>query len=150
MRFALREAKPRDVRHIARHLREPDRIECAAMGLTPEGALRTGWAGSSQAWTAVLDGTPVAMMGVVPVDVINQIGRPWLLARDDAMRAVFAWAIHGPRVVEEMQAEFPRLENMVSARNAASIAFLRRLGFDVSEDLLWIGQEPFRRFTKGF
>lgn len=148
MRLTFRPSKLRDARIIARDMREIDRLECACFGRSPEEALRLGYLGSLMCVTAVIDGRPVAMIGVSPESMIDRIGRPWLLASEEAMRATFAWIVSGPALIDQMHEHFPRLLNYVHTDNEASIRWLERIGFCVEPELRHIQGQPFRMFTK--
>src|SRR3546814_8896994 len=51
-----------------------------ALGTTPERAMRQGLARSDWTATGLLDGVPVCMFGVAPVNLMLGRGAPWMLA----------------------------------------------------------------------
>jgi hypothetical protein len=130
-------------------MREADRVECAAKGRSPHAALRFSLAASSMALTAMVDGSPHAMMGVSPVSLASSLGCPWFLGTDEVMRQSRALLEYGPRVVAAMHGSFRRLENVVSADNARAILLLERLGFEVGDDAVLIGGVRFVPFWRG-
>ena len=129
MNVTFRATRERDVRHIARDMREQDRIECAAFGHTPAHALRIGLAASTWAETVVIDGKPAGIFGVVTSDVLSGKGLPWFLGTDATMKARRAWAAHAPDIVSRMMSNHNILYGHVAQGNLASRVWLRRLGF---------------------
>ncbi|KAF0146559.1 MAG: hypothetical protein FD153_100, partial [Rhodospirillaceae bacterium] len=68
---------------FAPHIREADRAEVWASGhFTPEEALRRSLALSTHAWTIFIEGDPLAMWGVAPLNLLAGVGAPWLLSTD--------------------------------------------------------------------
>lgn len=130
-------------------MRAIDRLETEAVGHSPRVALRLGLASSILCWTAMRDGEPEAMFGLVVQSLIGGVGRPWLLGTDrlsDGMRELVVWS---PRFVAIMEAETPVLENYVAVENRRSIRYLRHLGFAVAPDPVNIGGVPMLHFSKG-
>lgn len=142
----VRPSERRDVNWIARRIRAVDRRECEAFGNAPKQSLRRGLHLSDQAWTAVIDGEPAAMFGVVVKSAAAGEGTPWLLGTDAVYgqaRALLRW---GPLFVGKMLDSTPRLTNLVSAENEAAIRLLKRWGFDVAESSRMVGGMAFRPF----
>jgi len=130
-------------------MREIDRIECAAKGRTPRQGLAVSLAGSRFALTAKVDGSPHAMFGVWEHSLVSSIGRPWFLGTDAVFDHPRDLLVYGPRVVAFMHGSFRRLENVVSARNVRALAFLKKLGFEVGDEVVVEGGEPFLTFWRG-
>ena len=148
-RWTVEAARPGHVNRIANRMRAVDRLECAAFGHDPRQAVRGAYAASSLAWTALRDGKPEAMFGLVIASVLAGVGRPWLLGTDtleEGMRELVTWS---PRFVLAMEQETPALENYVAVENARSIRYLRRLGFAFDREPVTIGGVPMLRFSKG-
>lgn len=137
------------IRPIAQAMRQADAIECAASGRTPLSGLRLSLKSSSFALTALVDGKPHAMMGVIPQNLAERFGVPWFLGTDEVFRHGRALLRYGPQVVALMQDSFRRLENVVSADNRCALALLRRLGFEVGSEVVLQGGVPFVRFWRG-
>ncbi|WP_239000569.1 hypothetical protein [Novosphingobium pentaromativorans] len=133
---------------IANRLREVDREECAAMGRTAKQAMRLGLATSGKAWTALVDGKPEAMFGVVVEDLINGLGTPWFLGTDEVYRHGRELLMWGPGFVSRLGDSLQRLGNLVSSRNRQAIRLLQCWGFTVEEDEIMIRGVAFRRFSK--
>lgn len=145
----VRAPRGSDILYLAKRLAAIDALECAVYGHTPRQGLELMSAGSVMAWTAHDDGRPVAMFGVTPLSVLDRTGLPWLLGSTEARRHHRAFVELGRGYVQQMQAEFSRLENRVHAANLASIRWLTRLGFTVEPEPLYVRGEPMLTFWRG-
>ena len=135
--------------HIARHMRECDIEEVwAASHQIPYEALSQSLALSPYAQTALYDGVPSAMYGVAVAGFMDTVGAPWMLATDDLKLWSFQFLKRSIRVIQEMLDCCPHLFNYVDARNVKSIAWLKWLRFDVSDNPEPWGLDglPFHRF----
>ena len=141
-------ASPAHVGRIATRMREADREECAAFGRTPKEALRLGLRASVNAMTAVLDGRPEAMIGLTPVNALEGVGRPWMLATDAALHCARELITLGPPIIEAMHRRFTRLENYVSISNRRAIRMLEAWGFRIEEETMTFGGVEFRPFWR--
>lgn len=145
----IRPYKPGDVEAIVANPRLADVAEMEALGFTFEKALRQSV--DMADWTAcgTIDGEPVCMFGVAPVNLLGGIGAPWMLGS----QALDAYAVpllrHSDRVTEAMLLTYPRLVNLVDERNKKTIRWLRWLGFKFDEDAYDIGAHRFRIFRLG-
>ncbi len=143
------ELVPAEVRHIggiARRMRPDDVLECRAVGHDPKQALRIGLRQSLWSLTALIDGKPEAMMGVVPVNLVEGVGCPFLLGTDAVYGEGRAMLVKGAEVIAAMTRTLPVLENMVAAANVRAIRLLGRWGFCVGDDPVDVGGVPFLRF----
>jgi ribosomal protein S18 acetylase RimI-like enzyme len=145
-RIAILAARPTHVFPIATRMRSADRSECAAMGHTPRQALRAGLATSSLAWTALVDGRPEAMFGLVVTSALGGEGRPWMLGSDAIYAHPRAMLRRGPRFLAAMFDATARLSNLVAADNARAIRLLRRWGFTIDTETMMIANTAFRLF----
>jgi len=128
-------------------MREADIIECRAMGHSPKQALREGLVASSLCFTALLDGRPEAMFGLVVKSALAGEGTPWMLGTDAVYhhpRTMLRWA---PRFLAVMLDSTPALSNLVAVDNVRAIRFLRRLGFTIGEDRMMFAGTDFVAFT---
>jgi hypothetical protein len=121
-------------------------IEAMAMGRRPKEALRLGLMLSLAPLTVMIDGKPEAMLGVYPQSLMGGIGVPWMLGTEVLYRNARGFLEFGPVVIERMLLDFPRLENVVSARNTRAIRFLSRMGFEVGGAMEWHSGVPFLPF----
>jgi hypothetical protein len=134
---------------IAANVRRADRIEFAALMMTPGQVLRSGLALSRFACTGTVDGVPICMFGVAPIGgLLFDHGRPWMVGTsllDD-------YAMHFLRrcraQVAEMLNLYPVLSNYVAASNVKAIEWLAWLGFTIAEKPIPCGfrNVPFYHF----
>lgn len=125
-----------------------DAMECRAFGREPKTALRVGLANSAQAWTALVDGRPEAMFGVVVNSVLTGDAVPWFLGTDEVYRhgrELLAW---GPGIVERLHDSTLTLRNLVSVHNSNAIRLLERWGFTVRKEVIVSGGVAFYPFEK--
>lgn len=139
-------ASPAHVGTIANRMRIEDVIECRAFGRTPKSALRLGLQCSSIVVTAKLDGRPEAMMGLIPVSLIDGVGTPWMLASEAVYRNGRALLSLGPKILAAFLDSSGRLEQVVSQGNVRAIRLLRAWGFTVEDEVKMIGGVPFLDF----
>jgi hypothetical protein len=147
-RISLVLARPVHINRIANNIREIDRIECGAFGRTPKQSLRIGLARSSQCWTALVNGQPHAMFGVVVESLLGGIGIPWMLGTEeiyDHGRELLMW---GRPMINRLHDSSLTLRNVVSSDNHKAIRLLKRWGFTVEERETEIGGVKFRMFFK--
>lgn len=133
--------------HLAASMREWDRVECGAIGHSPEHALSEGLSRSLWALTALADGGPVAMLGVAPRSMIEGVGVPWMLGSDAIYDGARELVAYGPSIIAEMEATFPVLRNMVAADNGRAIRFLRHWGWQISSRRVPVGGIDFVEFS---
>lgn len=139
-------AIPIHVNYIANRLRDIDRIECEAMGHSPKQALRNGVKFSDKAWTALVDGKPQAMFGVVVRSALTGEGTPWFLGTSEVYRHGRDLLTLGPYFVRQCVDSTPRLENLVSVYNSKAMRLLRHWGFTIEDEVNLFGGVPFKTF----
>ncbi|MBB3955937.1 hypothetical protein [Novosphingobium sediminicola] len=147
-RVSLVPARHAHIGAIARRMRAMDAMECRAFGRDPKTALRVGLANSAQAWTALVDGRPEAMFGVVVNSVLTGDAVPWFLGTDEVYRhgrELLAW---GPGMVERLHDSSLTLRNLVSVHNSNAIRLLERWGFTVRKEVIVSGGVAFYPFEK--
>lgn len=141
-------ASPAHVGRIANRMRAEDRKEAAAFGRSPKEALRLGLRASVIAMTALDDGRPEGIIGLTPVNAIEGVGRPWMLATDAALHCARELLIAGPAIIEAMHRRFRRLENYVSVSNRRAISLLGRWGFQLGDEAMTFGGVEFLPFWR--
>lgn len=141
-------AAPHHIDPLAARLRAIDRIECAAMGLTAAEALARGIAFSAQSWTALIDGQPQAMFGVVVECARSGAAVPWFLGSDEVAAHGAALVRLGPAIVRAMHRHGRTLRNYVSAENTRAIRLLTHWGFVVLPEPIAVRGVPFRLFIR--
>lgn len=120
---------------MAQNLRAGDREEVhATVGHRRYvDALRLGVVASRSCLMAVdVYGVPAALLGVVTVSVLDNVGSPWMLATDRAEDFPRAFIAYGRAYTRIMLGEYDVLENHVDARNTRAVAWLKHLGYDVA------------------
>lgn len=77
---------------------------------------------------------PVAICGVVPRSIVSGIGAVWLLTTPAAKRSPRIFWRASKAIVLYLQHAYPRLEGRVDVSFAASVRWLKRLGFAVHNE----------------
>jgi len=147
-RVRLVPAEWRHISRIATNMRSIDAEECRAMGRKPKQALRLAFMTSEKAWTALVDGVPHAMFGVVVENLLDRIGTPWFLGTDEVYRHAREMIQWGPGILSRMGDSSRRLSNLVSARNDRAIRLLRKWGFTVNDNEVIVRGVAFRQFER--
>lgn len=133
---------------LAPRLRGIDRIECEAMGRTGHDALRHGVLASAESWTALVDGEPQAMFGVVVESVAGSLGIPWFLGSEQVSAHGRTLVAMGPALVGAMHRHGRTLRNFVSSDNRPAIRLLEHWGFDVEHEVVRMRGVAFRPFKR--
>lgn len=127
-RVSIRPAAESDVPVIAVKMRLEHRAEVLASdNASPEQALMNSLRISCIAYTATIDGAPVAMFGVVESKVPGK-GCVWLLCSDEVDQIKLTIFKLSRVVVANFHKRFPILFNWVDARYVRSLEWLDRLG----------------------
>jgi ribosomal protein S18 acetylase RimI-like enzyme len=137
----------RHINTIANRIREIDKVECRAAGLSPKEALRHGLFASTIVWTMLIDGRAEAMFGACPISTVEGRGRPWMLATDVAGNSKQALVRLGRIYTDALHRHYPILENYVHADNDRAIRWLSRLGYAIGAVDV-IGGHPLRGFRR--
>lgn len=137
----------RHVNFIARRMRTIDRLEVEAFGRTPKQALRHGLLSSSKAWTALVDLEPHAMFGVVEQNALTGDAVPWFLGTDEVYKHGRELLMWGRSILKHM-GDSRRLSNYVSSDNHRAIRLLQAWGFTVADEVIEVGNVPFRYFER--
>jgi len=133
-RYVFARPGEEDVAHVAGNLRAADREEgYAHLGHRRAlDALRLSVAASDDVVCAYSAwGEPVALVGVATLSALYGIGCPWMVATDrvEAYRRAFIEC--GRLYTAAMLERYESLANHVDARNTRSIAWLKRIGFEL-------------------
>ncbi len=143
-------ATPQDAAWLGSRLRPADVAEVkAAIGLTPERAVEVSFRASTCAVTALWNGEPAGMFGIVPVSTLDGVGAPWMLGTDRADMLAREWLVEAPQWLKLLGDGYFVLRNWVDARNVRSIVWLRRMGFKIEKAEPWgTAGLPFHRFER--
>lgn len=147
-RVRLVPAEWKHINRIAASIRAIDAEECRAMGREPKQAMRLAFMTSEKAWTALVDGVPHAMFGVVVESLLDRIGTPWFLGTDEVYRHAREMMQWGPGILSRMGDSSRRLSNLVSSDNHQAIRLLRKWGFSVANDEVIVRGVAFRQFER--
>jgi hypothetical protein len=148
MTYSVRPADLRDAFVLAPRLRKEDVAEVQAHGITPLDAITHG-VKAGGAWVGCAGGMPIGIYGLAPgADPL--VGHPWMLATDDLVTHQKWFLRHCRAGVAEMQSRYPVLVNVVDARNAVHIRWLRWCGFTFINLHKEFGPErrPFYEFVR--
>jgi hypothetical protein len=146
-RIEIVEATLDHAAYIATHMRRADKEEIAACGKEPFAALRDSLKTSVCAWTGLVDSEPICMFGVSAVNILGDVGIPWLLGTDKIGENALSFLRRNKAYVRRMFDIFPHLVNFVDVRNHLGILWLIWLGFKIDKSRTFdVGGLPFYRF----
>ncbi|HEY7824468.1 MAG TPA: hypothetical protein VIG24_16625 [Acidimicrobiia bacterium] len=148
MRAEVVPALPEHIATIADRMRPADVAEvAAASGRSPHQSLEFSLAKSSLVWTGMIDGQPELMFGVADLNVLTQVGAPWLLGTDAVEREYRLFLRQSRNWPEQLLQRYELLRNFVDDRNAVSKRWLEWLGFTLLDPMpVGINGEMFRLF----
>ncbi len=149
--LVVKRTKPaRDCERLSKVLRKEDAAECyAACGHSPLEALWTSFKVSQECYS-VFDGLKqLAMFGVLPLG--PKVGGIWMLCADLSLVQSIDILRQAPGFIDRFERLYPTLTNVVDARNALHIKWLKHLGFTFTELIPEHGFEgrPFHQFYRG-
>lgn len=98
-------------------------------------------------FTIWVDGKPAGVFGAAPHPVDERVGIPWMLGTDRLLRARRELVRETERWVDYLNFYYPILVNLIDVENTTSLAWLKRVGFDLHETID-VNGHPFRRFTR--
>jgi len=148
--ISIESATEADARELAPVLRAADRLEIERLlgQHDPLEPLLASVHGAREAWTGRADGEIVCMWGVCPATLIGPTGIPWLLGSDLVPLHRKAFLRENKRWVAHALDLFPLLRNVVDARYAEAIRWLRWLGFTLhAPRAMGVHGEDFIPFT---
>lgn len=145
--IVVRHSTKADVDYLKDHLRQSDIQEIwSSDHITPEEALKQGLEKSIFCCT-VLNGSPIAMFGIVPETVLGQKASVWFLASKDLKNIKRRFLRHSKYFINLMLDFYPYLHNYVDNNNKDSIDWLRYCGARIKEpEPYGKEQQPFRYF----
>jgi len=136
------------IQSIAADMRQADIDEVwASNHHTPLEALNVGWETSKSAVIVAVNDEPCVMIGLVKRDILSDIGTPWLLGTNNALKYKRHFIKQVPDVISEMLTVCSKLCNYVHVNNTISINWLKRIGFTIdSAEPYGYEKELFHRF----
>jgi len=144
----VRVSMPEDVSWMQSRLRKADVMEVwASHHHQPDVALGLSFALSTFCLTVDVKGTPVAMFGVCPVNLLADRGIVWMLATDGICEIKKPFLKECRKFIKMMLEQYPIIENHVDARNIVSIEWLKWCGATIEEAQPWGADNlPFNHF----
>lgn len=132
-------------------LREIDRRELYEMTrLDAADGLDLTIAGAVACWTAMDDGAVVCAFGINRRSALSNVGVPWLVGTSLVETHARRFARQSRDYLDRFSQVFPQMENFCLAENAATIRWLKWLGFDMDEPQpMGFSRAPFVRFSRG-
>lgn len=137
MAVTYRKSILEDTEILAPHMREQDAREVfLSHGLSPREALRVSCCNSEESFTIIDDDQDiVGMFGYV--DDSNCKGVPWLLGSNKLVEKKNhrSFLVQSQDYLNSLKIKYDFLYNYVHAENAASLQWLRWLGFSLGQEL---------------
>ena len=132
----IRKATASDILELAKNLREADVEEVRAItGLDPLEALSIGLMQSDSCVVGVsTSGNTVGVFGVVSV-IPNKVGNVWFLSTHEVEREARGVLTEGRVWLDEQNALYPVLTNVVSESNDVHRRLIKHLGFEFLEPI---------------
>jgi hypothetical protein len=144
--YTIIESEPHHFRMLVERLRDEDKAEIEAAGLSANKALWKSYRSAMLRRTAFVDGEIAAMWGVSGT-LMSNVGHPWLLTTPACEKVPFAYVREGKKHASEMLQLHPILSNFVDASYERAIRFLKLAGFDVGKPFPFgKKQMPFCKF----
>ena len=121
------------VNQIAPHVRECDVAEIwAQTHMDPKAALDTALVLCPESYACLLNGTVVALFGVL-ADETGRNGTLWMIGTDDIYDNADLFHKHTAQWLEHFRGRFDRISNWVDARNRAAVKWIGSVGFRVDD-----------------
>ena len=136
-KVTFRKTTAEDVKIVEASLRDADRKEALAVGVSPEAMVRICAELSDTAITGVINGE-VAMVLGVRERVYDGSAEIWALSTAVCFSAPLAMVKVGRKVVQSFLKEYNMLENHCHAEYKSSLRWLKLMGFNIGEP------EPYR------
>lgn len=136
------------VLHVAENMRPEDREEImASSGMQPLECLILSVRLSQYARSIVAKGKVIAILGL---STVGEIGIPWLLGTTDVSANKKVFFSQAKKALGEMKSIAPLMTNYVLAANKKSVAFIKKLGFTITESLPFgVSGQNFYKFELG-
>jgi hypothetical protein len=146
--IVIRTAIEGDIDAVSADIRREDAEEVRAEGDTVRAALERSFGSSSLRFTALRDGVPVAIFGLVPDAIAGTHAVVWLLGAEGLRRIPKTFLRLSRGVIAHFLTLYPVLYNRVDARYAGTIRWLESCGASFQDPLpVGAAGEPFRTFT---
>lgn len=122
-------------RRVALALRREDVDELWKISRSrPEEAVEQSIIGSTEAYTAWIGDTPVAVMGA-SISTLGRYGVPWLLGTRGIDDHAAEYIRMARKFLAHLHESCDVLENVALASNRRTLVFLSRMGFDIGKPI---------------
>lgn len=145
--FVIVRAEAIDCGEMAAKMRDGDRRECLAAGMSPKRAVWRSYRSSLLTFSALVDGELAAIFGMGG-DMVTDVGEPWLFTTPLVEVSPKWFVRHARALVARMLESKPKLEGYVFADYRQACGLLERIGFTLDPPIPY-GRNgtPFRRFS---
>lgn len=145
----IRDSLASDIEAMKDNMRKEEIVELqASYDFTPEQGLSVSFVSSSHRLTAVLDGKPFAMFGVVPDSYMGHSAQVWLLTTNDLEKAKMRFLKMSKIVIQFFLSKYSILYNHVDARHRLCIRWLHWCGAQINPaQAFGVKSLPFHFFT---
>ena len=130
-------ATPRVARYVSTRLREADENEMMAYGFWTRDEIFDvveRWAALPNSFSGFIDGDPVCLFGI-------HDSAPWMVGTEAISDAPLSFHRAAKLIMNCWKSHHDYLSNYVLAENKSTVKWLRRIGFDVSDEIMYPGVE---------
>lgn len=147
-KITIEEATIAMAQYVGLNMRSADAEEVkASHGHDPVDAAVASVMASRFAYCGLADGVPFYLFGMREGTAVDRRGAVWGLGTDRVGHYAKSFWPASVNFIAFCRGSVDRLENFVDARNTASIAWLRRLGFQFEEAKPYgVAGQPFMKF----
>jgi hypothetical protein len=131
LKWEIRNARPEDAELLVANMRDDDRKEIEALGMSPLGSMEHSIKHSHFAKTVVVEGEIAIIFGAVFTSVLTGKAMPWFCTSKVVDKHLMWFARYTKRYLPLYFSRYECLENIVDARYNKSINWLKWLGFKV-------------------
>lgn len=125
---------PGHIKQVVLNLREADRLEIEALGLTPLRGIMLSVRTSLWARSLIWD-RPVAIFGVCGTSHFAATLTPWCVTTNDVNKRPIEFMRASRHVMDEYMGTYKHLYNVVDDRHEQSKRWLQRLGFTLHQPI---------------
>lgn len=149
--LTIRPTQERDIAMMKDSMRKEEIDEVwASYHFTPFQALSNSFYLSSESYTVVFRGLPVAMFGLVPDKNKEGCALVWLLTSTEVEKIWIRFLKLSRKVIEGLRESYPVLYNYVDSRYEKSIKWIKWCGGEVfAPEAYGIEKLPFNYFVFG-
>lgn len=126
---------------LAGHMRDGDVAEIAvSLGVSPAQAIQSAIKKSRHSATALADGEPMAIFGVVTPTVMSSVASPWILSSSIVEKHKRAYMRMSKAMVEDWRKQYRVMQQLIDSRYHEAIKWVEWLGFEAVDTYI-VGAE---------